>query len=156
MIPLVIWVVLVGYTMAWTGRQNLGLSYRPQPDGSLQVQDQSGKPSRTWTFLDAATCAQQGSGEQAQPGVTSGGAPPASRPGGLPAPNLLPVPLPNVPLPNPATIPIPQLPRLPRPPVPGLVDEVAREVHRLLEPFVRGLETIRPPRLPGFGHPVLP
>jgi hypothetical protein len=65
-VPLVVglWLALVGYTVAWAGWRNLGISYQPQADGSIKA---SQPPV---TLLDAFT----------------GGRPPASTGAAIPGP----------------------------------------------------------------------
>lgn len=151
MIPLAIWLVLIGYSVTWTGRQNMSLSYRPQADGSIQAVDSTGKQAQTWTLLDAVTC---GPASGAAPGASG---PPTTSPGpgpgpGLRLPNLAGNLLPGL---NPSSLPNVQLPRIglphpaPLPGIGGLVDEVAHGVHDVLLPIVRGIESLHVPR-PGF------
>jgi hypothetical protein len=60
MLPLAIWLFLVGYTIAIAGKRNLGLSFQPQADGSIKAVDQNGNVARTWSLMDVVTCAGPG------------------------------------------------------------------------------------------------
>lgn len=155
MIPLAIWLALIGYTVLWTGKMNLGVTYQPQADGSIRPVDAAGQVARTYTLLDAITCAAPsgsppGGQAPAQPG--SGVSPPAT-PALRPAPVTLPqlqVPALSLPrivgpggieLPGGIVIPLPK-PAPRKPPTGGgqkAVDEVASFIHNLLQPAVGGL-----------------
>lgn len=152
MIPLAIWLVLLGYTVVWTGRQNLGLSYRPQADGSLQVVDSGGQPAKTWTLLDAVTCGQASGQTPAVPGAqtpkTTGATPPPTvNLGPIPLPNLGAIKIPNfgpIPLPNPGPISIPRPQPVPLPGGIGIIDRIGVGLHDLLNPLVHGVEGLVP------------
>ena len=58
MLVLAIWLFLLGYVIAWTGKMNLGVSYKPQSDGSIKAVDDKGNPAKTYSLMDAITCAQ--------------------------------------------------------------------------------------------------
>lgn len=147
MIPLAIWLLLIGYTITWTGRQNLGISYQPQSDGSIKPVGVDGKPARTYSLVDAITCAAPSGAVSGAAGTT---APPVGGP--TPTPQLNPVPVPNpTPVQNPQGVripggivipgvtprpvpsPSPTLPKLPGINIPGLV-------YGALNPIVHGLQ----------------
>jgi hypothetical protein len=160
---LAIWLFLAGYTIAITGKRNLGLSYQPQADGSIKAVDEKGNAAKAYSLMDVIQC-QDAS-------VALGGQPPplgsaqSSRPAGAPAPNPIPqpglLPLPNpslqVPAPAPNPIRLPGLPGLlPQPgtPLPGLGGLLAleraleREVYKDLHGLAGGLRRL--PALPGL------
>jgi hypothetical protein len=58
MLPLAIWLFLVGYTIAIAGKRNLGVSYQPQADGSIKPVDAQGNPAKTYSLMDVVSCAQ--------------------------------------------------------------------------------------------------
>src|SRR5437762_1277962 len=88
MLPLAIWIFLIGYTIAWTGKMNLGLSYKPQSDGSIKAVDDKGNPAKTYSLMDAVTCGEP-SGNPS--GISPGGPSSIARVGPLqvsrPSPN---------------------------------------------------------------------
>jgi len=109
MLVLAIWLFLIGYSVAITGKRNLGVSYSPQADGSIKPVDDKGNPAKTFSLLDVVTCAGASgtpagaSGTGTAPGRSFGspGAfgittpakvsnPIARGPLGLPFPNLVP------------------------------------------------------------------
>ena len=157
MLPLAIWLVLMGYTVMWTGKMNLGVTYVPQSDGSIQPVGSDGKPARTYSLMDAITCAQPSGQPQGTKGPAPAAPPPEPPLPTLPRLNplpwvkpilgLLPQPQPEEPQPAPGGgiripggIVIPGGTTTPVPaPHPGLLDEAAHFVHQLLFPVVGGL-----------------
>lgn len=160
MLPLAIWLVLIGYTVTWTGKMNLGVTYVPQSDGTIQPVGSDGKPARTYTLMDAVTCAQPSGQPQGTKGPAPAAPPPEAPPPTLPHPigvpnpitwvkpilGLLPSPQPQ-PEPEPGggvTLPggirVPGVGPTPLPGGgrPGLLDEAASFVHQLLSPVVTG------------------
>jgi hypothetical protein len=99
MLVLAIWLTLIGYSVAITGKRNLGVSYRPQPDGSIKAVDVKGNQASTFSLLDVVTCA----GASATPAGAASTAASGPRPGPSSGPGLpsLP-PLPGFPFPAPA------------------------------------------------------
>ena len=127
MLVLAIWLTLIGYAVAITGKRNLGVSYKPQSDGSIKPVDANGNEARTYSLLDVVTCGEpsgklQGQQAPQQPGI-------ADRSGIPGLPNVKPLPLPGL---NPAPVKLPrvQIPNLglsgrsPQPRVPGPVEDV--------------------------------
>jgi hypothetical protein len=91
MLVLAIWLFLIGYSVAITGKRNLGVSYRPQPDGSIKPVDVKGNQASTFSLLDVVTCA----GPSATPIGAASTAASGPRPGpssGLSLPSLPPLP----------------------------------------------------------------
>lgn len=78
MLVLAIWIFLIGYTIAWTGKMNLGVSYKPQNDGSIKAVDDKGNPAKTYTLMDAITC---GEPSGTPGGATTGSSPPVAQDG---------------------------------------------------------------------------
>jgi len=147
-IPLAIWLVLIGYSIAWTGKMNLGVSYKAQADGSITPVDSQGQPARTYTLLDAVTCAApSGSPPSGQGPAPQHPQQPTPPPVAIPNPipqaqgALQQLPLPHVvpggiELPGDLVVHIPTRARdLPRPGG-GPLDGIAHTVHDVLEPFV--------------------
>lgn len=153
MLPLAIWLVLIGYTVTWTGKMNLGVTYVPQSDGTIQPVGADGKPARTYTLMDAVTCAQPSGQPQGTKGAEAASPPPEA-----PLPTLPPIPNPITwvkpilgllpapqPAPEPGGVTLPGGIRLPGgaptplPGHPGLLDQVSGFVHRLLSPVVVGV-----------------
>jgi hypothetical protein len=123
MLPLAIWLVLIGYTIAWTGRQNLGISYQPQADGTIKGVGPDGKDARKISFADAVMC---------KTGVATVTKPPSlpQVPQGTPSqtpplqPRVMPTPAAPpaytfVPAPKPPTVPTPH----PLPPILGPISQ---------------------------------
>jgi hypothetical protein len=145
---LAIWLTLVGYVIAITGKRNLGLSYQPQADGSIKAVDGKGNAAQAYSLMDVVQCQDPSIALQGQAAPL--GAAKSSRPAGGPpptAPNLLPLPAPAF---NPIAIPRIQLPMPPRPaPVPplggplgGLIDferTLERDVYQGLHGLAGGL-----------------
>ena len=101
MLPLAIWLFLIGYTIAITGKRNLGLSYQPQSDGSIKPVDGNGNPAKTFSLMDVITCGQP----SGAPGATVGSSPTLGTNRSLP-PNAAPNPVGQLaPIPIPDTIP---------------------------------------------------
>jgi hypothetical protein len=151
-IPLAIWLVLIGYTVTWTGKMNLGVSYAPQADGTIQPVGADGKPARTYTLMDAITCGQPSGTPQGAPGAPAPAPPPDQTPlptlpnlhgilGLLPRPQPITVPRPGgIPLPGGVIIPGGETEPAPRPkPGLGILDSLAQFVHNLLNPGVNRL-----------------
>lgn len=119
MLPLAIWLFLIGYTIAIAGKRNLGVQYMPQADGSIKPFDLDGKPAKTYRLMDVITCGEPGPAAGGQPAGQPPGpgfsqpalvADPALKPAPKPAPKpaakspwgqLQPVPLPPPPIPVP-------------------------------------------------------
>lgn len=57
MLVLAIWLFLIGYTVAITGKRNLSVSYTPQADGSIKPVDDVGNPAKTYSLLEVVSCA---------------------------------------------------------------------------------------------------
>ena len=166
MFLLTIWLFLAGYTIAITGKRNLGLSYQPQADGSIKAVDAQGNPARAYSLMDVVQCQDASQSLQGQPSSLGpparAGAAPPTRSIPNPVPQLNPLPVPN---------PILQLPR-PRPPVPlpnpggllggllGVEQGLERDVYQALHGIgqdVRGaLGGIQLPRIPLPGLRPLP
>lgn len=138
-----IWLALLGYTVAWAGWRNLGITYSPQSDGSVVP---SAPPL---TLLDAFTCREPAASAAAPsssgPSPATPAAPaapnlapepvPVPRPGGIFAPIAVPRPLP-APHPRPPGFPLP-------PPVPhpggGVLQAIEAGLQSLLKPVLAGL-----------------
>ncbi len=58
MLVLAIWLTLIGYSIAITGKRNLGVSYSPQSDGSIKPVDDKGNQAKTYSLMDVFTCGQ--------------------------------------------------------------------------------------------------
>jgi hypothetical protein len=147
-LPLAIWLFLIGYTIAITGKRNLGLSYKPQADGSIKAVDGTGNQARTYSLMDVITCGEPSGALQGQPAPV--GASQSSRPAGTPPPQPTPnlIPLPGLEqLPNPITV-IQRTP-LPRVPMPnaagplqaleGWEKSLAEDVYNGINGLVGGL-----------------
>lgn len=138
-----IWVVLLGYGVAWAGWRNLGISWSPQTDGSVTPSTQP------YSLLDAFTCRTPSS---ATTNPAPGPSAPASSPPSTPAPSPNPTPAPNlrtggiyapiaVPRPLPTPPPgFPSPPGLPHPGgVPGILSSIVAGAESVLHPFLAGL-----------------
>lgn len=146
MIVLAIWLFLLGYSIAITGKRNLGLSYRPQADGSIKAVDQKGTEARAYSLMDVITCAQASGQLQGQAAPPDPARPslPTLPPVGKLRPQLLPIPLPGFArIPTPA--PEPRGP-LPRPPFPlpggGLLGEIDAWERGIAEDVYNGINGI--------------
>lgn len=113
MLPLAIWLFLIGYTIAIAGKRNLGVQYVPQADGSIKPVDQQGNPAKTYSLMAVITCGEPEPAAGGQPagqpssalGMTQQLVPrPAPAPAALPSvkPDLTKL----VPLPGRVLIPI--------------------------------------------------
>lgn len=75
MLVLAIWLFLIGYSVAITGKRNLAVSYSPQSDGSIKPVDDKGNPARTYSLMDVVSCAGPGGAPAGTPGSAGPGAP---------------------------------------------------------------------------------
>jgi len=159
---LTIWLFLAGYTIAITGKRNLGLSYQPQADGSIKAVDGAGNQAKAYSLMDVISCQDASIGLQGQPPsmappVRAAGAPPP-QPARIPNLQLGPVPMlkPIVQLPRPLPIPPAPLP-LPNPTgiLGGLLEleqnverDVYQGLHGLGGQLRNALRGVRLPQLP--------
>jgi len=155
-IPLAIWLFILGYTIVITGKRNLGLSYAPQSDGSIKAVDGQGNQARTYSLMDVITCADASGQPQGQTAPATGtprvrNTPPPAL--GAPNPNL--IPLPNL---NP--LPKISAPRLPAPNPSGLLSgleglerEIAGDVYSGVNGLAGGLrDALKRLQLPQLGR----
>lgn len=137
-----IWLALLGYAVAWSGWQNLGITYSPQTDGSVVPS------SASTTLLDAFLCRSPG------PAAGQEGPAPSSSSVGSETPSPTPAPVPQPggilgpiavlqPAPTPAPAQLPGFPHppsgVPQPGVSGILTTILHGVESLVEPVLLGL-----------------